>query len=151
MRIALYQPDIPQNTGNIFRLASCFGINVDIIGPTGFIFDDSRFKRSMMDYMINLQYKRHLDWNAYKNWSKEKKYRLILLTTKSIKPYTNFKFKKNDIILFGQESSGVPKKIHEMVDERLTIPMKKGLRSLNISSAVAIVASEASRQLNLFR
>ena len=150
MRIALFEPDIPQNTGNIFRLGACLGIEIDIIEPTGFIFDDKRLKRSSMDYFDHIKYKRHLDWEAFYNWSKNKNYRLILLTTKSSKKYTSYSFQDNDILLFGRESAGVPKEIHQHVNERLLIPMQKGLRSLNVSSAAAMIASEALRQLNNF-
>ena len=149
MRIALYQPDIPQNTGNIFRLGACLGINIDIIEPTGYIFDDKRFKRSSMDYIDHINYKRHLDWETFFNWSKKNNFRLILLTTKSDKIYYNYNFNNNDILIFGRESAGVPEKVHNAVDEKLTIPMVKGLRSINVSSAVALVAGEACRQLNL--
>ena len=147
MRIALYEPDIPQNTGNILRLGACLDISIDIIEPTGFIFDDKRFKRSSMDYINYINYKKHLDWNSFYQWSKKNKYRLILLTTKSKKKYFKYKFKNNDIMLFGRESAGVPKEIHQCVDERLLIPLKQGLRSLNISSAAAMVAGEALRQI----
>ena len=150
MRIALYQPDIPQNTGNIFRLGACLGINIDIIEPTGYIFDDKRFKRSSMDYIDHINYKRHLDWETFFNWSKKNNFRLILLTTKSDKIYYNYNFNNNDILIFGRESAGVPEKVHNAVDEKLTIPMVKGLRSINVSSAAALVAGEACRQLNLF-
>ena len=149
MRIALFEPDIPQNTGNIFRLAACFGIEVDIIEPTGYIFDDKRFKRASMDYMNHIQYKRHLNWNAFYNWSKENNFRLILLTTKSKKKYTDYQFQHNDILLFGRESAGVPQEVHNSVDEQLTIPMVKNLRSINVSSSVAIVTGEVCRQLKL--
>ena len=149
MRIALFEPDIPQNTGNIFRLSACLGIPVDIIEPTGFIFDDKRFKRAIMDYINFINYKRHLDWKEFYEWSQENNFRLILLTTKSKTNYTNFNFSKLDIIIFGRESAGVPDYVHNQVHERLTIPMQKGLRSLNISSSVAMVIGEASRQLNL--
>ena len=149
MRIALFEPDIPQNTGNIFRLAACFGIEVDIIEPTGYIFDDKRFKRASMDYMNHIQYKRHLNWNAFYNWSKENNFRLILLTTKSKKKYTDYQFQHNNILLFGRESAGVPQEVHNSVDEQLTIPMVKNLRSINVSSSVAIVTGEACRQLKL--
>jgi tRNA (cytidine/uridine-2'-O-)-methyltransferase len=149
MRIALFEPDIPQNTGNIFRLGACLGIEVDIIEPTGYIFDDKRFKRSSMDYINHIQYKRHLDWDTFYKWSKENDFRLILLTTKSKKKYTDYQFQHRDIILFGRESEGVPKSIHDCVDEQLTIPMVKNLRSINVSSSVAMVAGEACRQLEL--
>jgi len=150
MRIALYEPDIPQNTGNIFRLGACLGINVDIIEPAGYVFDDKRFKRASMDYINHINYKRHLDWNAFLNWSKKNNFRLILLTTKSDNIYYNYNFKSNDILIFGRESAGVPKKVHNIVDNKITIPMVKDLRSINVSSAVALVIGEACRQLNLF-
>jgi tRNA (cytidine/uridine-2'-O-)-methyltransferase len=149
MRIALFEPDIPQNTGNIFRLGACLGIEVDIIEPTGYVFDDKRFKRSSMDYINHIQYKRHLDWDAFYQWSKDNQYRIILLTTKSKKKYTNYQFQNNDILLFGRESAGVPQNVHNNVDEQLTIPMVKNLRSINVSSSVALVAGEACRQLKL--
>ena len=149
MRIALFEPDIPQNTGNIFRLSACLGIPVDIIEPTGFIFDDKRFKRALMDYIKFINYKRHLDWKEFYQWSQGSNFRLVLLTTKSITKYTSFSFSELDIIIFGRESAGVPDYVHNQVHERLTIPMQKGLRSLNISSSVAMVMGEASRQLNL--
>ena len=149
MRIALYEPDIPQNTGNIFRLGACLGINIDIIEPTGYVFDDKRFKRSSMDYINHINYKRHLDWEIFFNWSKKNNFRLILLTTKSDKTYYSYNFNNNDILVFGRESAGVPEKVHNDVDEKLTIPMVKGLRSINVSSAVALVSGEACRQLNL--
>ena len=150
MRIALFQPDIPQNTGNIFRLGACLGIEVDIIEPTGYVFNDKKFKRSSMDYINYIKYKRHLDWEAFYNWSKKNNFRLILLTTKSLKKYYDYKYQESDILLFGRESAGVPKEVHDCVDEQLTIPMTQGLRSINVSSAVALVAGEACRQLNLF-
>ena len=149
MRIALFEPDIPQNTGNIFRLSACLGIPVDIIEPTGFIFDDKRFKRALMDYVKFINYKSHLNWKEFYQWSQENNFRLVLLTTKSKTKYTNFNFSELDIIIFGRESAGVPDYVHNQVHERLTIPMQKGLRSLNISSSVAMVVGEASRQLNL--
>ena len=149
MRIALFEPDIPQNTGNIFRLGACLGIEVDIIEPTGYVFDDKRFKRSSMDYINHIQYKRHLDWEAFYQWSKDNQYRIILLTTKSKKKYTNYQFQNNDILLFGRESAGVPQNVHNNVDEQITIPMVKNLRSINVSSSVALVVGEACRQLKL--
>ncbi len=150
MRIALYQPDIPQNTGNIFRLAACLGVSVDVIEPAGFFFEDKRLQRSLMDYIDHLDYKRHDDWEAFYQWSKAHNHKLILLTTKSQKKYYDFKFNNNDILLFGRESAGVPEKIHQCVDERLLIPMQKGLRSLNISSATSIALGEALRQIQSF-
>ena len=150
MRIALYQPDIPQNTGNIFRLGACLGVSIDIIEPTGFIFDDKRFKRSAMDYLDHIDYKRHIDWQHFYDWKKENNFRLILMTTKSQKSLYNFKFNPSDILLFGRESAGVPKNIHNIVDHRLKIPMKGGVRSINLSSSVALVLGEGLRQTNQF-
>ena len=150
MRIALYQPDIPQNTGNIFRLAACLDVSVDIIEPAGFFFEDKRLQRSLMDYIDHLDYKKHVDWEAFYQWSKTHNQKLILLTTKSQKKYYDFKFNNSDILLFGRESAGVPEKIHQCVNERLLIPMQKGLRSLNVSSAASMVLGEALRQLNNF-
>ena len=150
MRIALYQPDIPQNSGNILRLGACLGVSIDIIEPTGYVFDDKRFKRSSMDYINHIDYKRHIDWEAFFNWSKKNNFRLILLTTKVDKKYYDYNFKNNDILIFGRESAGVSEIVHSNVDEQMTIPMKKGMRSINVSSAVALVAGEACRQLQLF-
>ena len=147
MRITLFQPDIPQNTGNILRLAACFDVPVDIIEPAGFFFEDKRLKRSALDYYKHVKLKKHLDWESYYQWSKTNNFNLVLLTTKSNNNYCDYKFKKNDSIILGRESAGVPKKIHEIVDERLLIPMQNGLRSLNVSSAAAIVVSEAIRQI----
>jgi len=149
MRISLYEPDIPQNTGNILRLGACLGLEIDIIEPTGYVFNDKRFKRALMDYIDHVQYKKHLDWDAFYSWSKKNNFRLILLTTKSKKKYFDYKFQNNDILLFGRESAGVPQNVHDIVDEQLTIPMVKNLRSINVSSSVALVAGEACRQLKL--
>ena len=148
MRIALYQPDIPQNTGNIFRLGACLGVSVDIIEPTGFIFDDKKFKRSAMDYIDHIDYKKHIDWQQFYDWSQEKKYRLILMTTKAGQSFYEFEFHSSDILLFGRESAGVPDNIHQIVNHRFTIPMKEGVRSINLSSSVALVLGEGLRQTN---
>ena len=148
MRIALYQPDIPQNAGNIFRLGACLGVPVDIIEPTGFIFDDKKFKRSAMDYINHIEYKRHIDWQHFYDWTKKNKSRLILMTTRASKNFYKFEFLSSDILLFGRESAGVPEEIHQLVDHRLTIPMKQGVRSINLSSAVALVIGEGLRQTN---
>ena len=149
MRIALFEPDIPQNAGNIFRLGACLGVSIDIIEPAGFVIDDKRLKRASMDYYDYLDLTKHLSWEKFYEWSKENSYRLILLTTKSTKSYYDYRYQPNDIILFGRESAGVPEYVHETVDERLTIPMIKGPRSINLSSSVSIVAGEMIRQLKL--
>ena len=148
MRIALYQPDIPQNAGNIFRLGACLGIPVDIIEPTGFILDDKKFKRSAMDYINHIEYKRHIDWQHFYDWTNKNKFRLILMTTKASQSFYKFEFFSNDILLFGRESAGVPEQIHQLVDHRLTIPMQEGVRSMNLSNSVALVIGEGLRQTN---
>ena len=147
MRIALFEPDIPQNAGNIFRLGACLGIPIDIIEPTGFVIDDKRLKRASMDYYDYLDLTKHVSWEKFYEWSKKNSYQLILLTTKSQKSYYDYKFQAKDIILFGRESAGVPDYVHEAVDERLTIPMIKGPRSINLSSSVSMIAGEMIRQL----
>ena len=147
MRIALFEPDIPQNAGNIFRLGACLGIPIDIIEPAGFVIDDKRLKRASMDYYDYLDLTKHVSWEKFYEWSKKNSYQLILLTTKSQKSYYDYKFQPKDIILFGRESAGVPDYVHEAVHERLTIPMIKGPRSINLSSSVSMVAGEMIRQL----
>ena len=147
MRIALFEPDIPQNAGNIFRLGACLGIPIDIIEPAGFVIDDKRLKRASMDYYDYLDLTKHVSWEKFYEWSKKNSFQLILLTTKSQKSYYDYKFQAKDIILFGRESAGVPNYVHASVDERLTIPMIKGPRSINLSSSVAMVAGEMIRQL----
>jgi tRNA (cytidine/uridine-2'-O-)-methyltransferase len=142
--IALYKPDIPQNTAAIVRFCACFGVSLHIIEPCTFNLDDKRFKRVVMDYQKICQIFRYEDYSDFKN--KNARCRIILMTTKSKKTYYKFKFSKNDILLFGKESSGVPQEIHNRVSERLKIPMIKTARSLNIVSAVSISVSEAIRQ-----
>ena len=124
------------------------GVAVDIIEPTGFVFDDKKFRRSAMDYIDHLEYKKHDDWEHFYKWIEENKFRLILMTTKSEDSLYNFEFRSSDILLFGRESAGVPDNIHQIVDHRLTIPMKDGVRSINLSSSVALVLGESLRQTN---
>jgi tRNA (cytidine/uridine-2'-O-)-methyltransferase len=152
MRLALYQPDIPQNTGAMLRMAACFGLDVDVILPCGFLFDDRRMRRAGMDYIDQVAIRRHLSWDAYltvRNTEAETG-RLILLTTKATAAYTDFTFAPGDSLLVGQESSGVPPEVAAAADARLRIPMRAGLRSLNVAMAAAIVAGEAMRQLGSF-
>ena len=144
-KIALYEPDIPQNTASIIRTCSCLGAKLEIIEPCGFLFSDKRFKRVVMDYMDTEQIKFYKNYDEFLNSKKNQ--RIILITTKAIKTYTNFNFKDNDTILFGRESSGVPDKIHKIVDEKLKIPMKINKRSLNLATSVAIVLAEYMRQI----
>ena len=145
LKVALYQPDIPQNTASIIRTCSCLGASLEIIEPCGFLFSDKRFKRVVMDYLDYSEIK------FYKNpkefFDENSKNRVVLMTTKASKVYTKFKFKRNDILLFGRESAGVPEYVHSKVNERIKIPMLKNKRSLNISISVAIGASEFIRQL----
>ena len=147
MHIALYKPDIPQNTAAIIRLCSCLDLKLHIIEPCGFNLNDSRFKRVVMDYIGYSKIFRYEDYNVFLN--KNLKSRVILMTTKAKKPYLKFKFQKDDIILFGRESAGVPRALHENIKNKLKIPMNKKTRSLNVAISVAIVASEALRQVNL--
>ena len=144
-KIALYEPDIPQNTASIIRTCSCLGANLEIIEPCGFIFSDKRFKRVVMDYMDTKQIKFYKNYDEFLDSKKNQ--RIILITTKAKKSYIDFNFKFNDTILFGRESSGVPENIHKIVDEKLKIPMKNNKRSLNLATSVAIVLSEYLRQI----
>tara|TARA_B110000438_G_scaffold251063_1_gene255271 strand:+ start:56 stop:505 length:450 start_codon:yes stop_codon:yes gene_type:complete len=144
LNIALYQPDIPQNTAAIIRLCSCFNVTLEIIEPCGFYLNDKRLKRVAMDYLKKSKIIIH---SSYKDFLKKKKNsRIVLMTTKSKKKYNNFKFNKKDTLLFGRESEGVPKIVHKKCFERLRIPIKKNTRSLNVGIAVAIALSEALRQ-----
>jgi tRNA (cytidine/uridine-2'-O-)-methyltransferase len=147
MRLALYQPDIPQNTGAILRLAACFGLPVDVIEPCGFAFDDRRMRRAGMDYLDHVELHRHRSWEAYRAARKGTTGRLVLLTTKSAVPHTEIRFEASDSLLLGRESAGVPEEVHAAADLRIRIPMRAGLRSLNVAMAAAIVAGEAMRQL----
>jgi tRNA (cytidine/uridine-2'-O-)-methyltransferase len=147
MRLALYQPDIPQNTGAILRLAACFGLPVDVIEPCGFAFDDRRMRRAGMDYLDHVELHRHRSWDAYRTARSGKPGRLVLLTTKASVPYAEVRFEAADTLLLGRESAGVPDEVHAAADVRIRIPMRPGLRSLNVAMAAAIVAGEAMRQL----
>ena len=149
MHIALYKPDIPQNTGAIIRLGACLNLKIHIIEPCGFNLNDSRFERVVMDYIGFSKIFRYEDYAIF--LKKNQKSRIILMTTKTKKLYHKFKFKKNDILLFGRESAGVPKALHESIKNKLKIPISKKTRSLNVSTAVAIVASEALRQNNFLK
>jgi len=149
-KIALYEPDIPQNTAAIIRTCSCLGAIVEIIEPCGFIFNDKRFKRVVMDYLDKKMIKFYKNYEEFFKIKKKNKERVILMTTKAKNSYTSFNFKINDTILFGRESAGVPEKIHRLVNSRLKIPLSFNKRSLNLSSSVAIVLSESMRQNKLF-
>ncbi len=144
-KIALYEPDIPQNTAAIIRTCSCLGVNLEIIEPCGFMTTDKRFKRVVMDYMEKDKIKFYKNSDEFFN--SKKKQRIILITTKAKKSYTNFNFKPSDTILFGRESSGVPENVHRIVSKRLKIPMVNNKRSLNLSTSVAIIIGESLRQI----
>ncbi|HMA52568.1 MAG TPA: tRNA (cytidine(34)-2'-O)-methyltransferase [Magnetospirillaceae bacterium] len=148
MRIALYQPDIPQNTGTILRLAACFGVPVDIIEPAGFPWDDAKLRRAGMDYRELAQVTRHVSWNAFQ--AGRLPGRLVLLTTRSDRSPYDFAFAPDDVLLFGRESAGVPENVHESCEARLRIPMVAGARSLNVAVAAALVLGESLRQCGGF-
>ena len=149
MHIALYKPDIPQNTAAIIRLGACLSLKIHIIEPCGFNLHDSRFKRVVMDYIGFSKIFRYQDYDDFLN--KNKKKRIILMTTKAKKHYHKFKFKKDDILLFGRESSGVPNNLHKAIKDKVKIPMNKKARSLNVAMSVAIISAEALRQNNLLK
>ena len=146
-KIALFEPDIPQNTAAIIRTCACLGAKLEIIEPCGFRLNDKRFKRVVMDYMNEKEIKFYLSYEDFFNSKKNE--RIILMTTKSAFSYTKFKFDTNDTILFGRESAGVPEKIHKLIKNRLKIPMKNNKRSLNIASSVAIILAESLKQNKL--
>lgn len=145
MRLALYQPDIPQNLGTMLRLAACLNVGVDIIEPCGFPLDDKRIKRAGMDYLADLEFLRHKSWNDFLS---VKSGRVILMTTKSSTSLLHFKFRASDILLLGRESAGVPEIVHEECEGRLLIPMAEGKRSLNVAVAAGIALGEGLRQTN---
>ena len=148
-KIALYEPDIPQNTAAIIRTCSCLGAMIEIIEPCGFMFNDKRFKRVVMDYLDEKMIKFYKNYDDFFKIKKKEKERIILMTTKASTPYSSFNFKITDTILFGRESFGVPEKIHKLVDNRLKIPLSFKKRSLNLASSVAIILAESLRQNKL--
>ena len=149
MHIVLYKPDIPQNAAAIIRLSACLNLKLHLIEPCGFNLNDSRFRRVVMDYMGLCKIIRHNDFNSF--LEKYKKSRIVLMTTKARKIYHKFKFKKNDMPLFGRESAGVPNELHQILKNKIKIPMNKKTRSLNVAISVAIIAAEALRQNNLLK
>ena len=147
LKIALYEPDIPQNTAAIIRTCACLGAKLEIIEPCGFLLSDKRFKRVVMDYMEEKDIKFYKSSNDFFKYKERQ--RIILMTTKASISYTKFKFDENDTILFGRESAGVPESIHKLIKDRLKIPMKINKRSLNIASSVAIILAESLKQMKL--
>lgn len=147
MRLALYEPDIPQNTGTLLRLAACFNLPVDIIEPCGFVFNDQKMRRAGMDYLNIVDCTRHVNWERF--WQNHKG-RVVLLTTKGSVSYVDFAFRPDDILLLGRESAGVPDEVHNAVDARVRIPMRRDTRSLNVAISGGIVLGEAIRQTGGF-
>jgi tRNA (cytidine/uridine-2'-O-)-methyltransferase len=146
MQIALYQPDIPQNTGTILRLCACMGATAHIIEPAGFPVSDRHFRRSGMDYLDQVSWMRHDSWTKFEEWRHTGGHRLLLFTTKGAAPYLDFRYQASDILLFGRESAGVPEAVADAADARIVIPIRPGLRSLNVAMAAAMALGEALRQ-----
>lgn len=146
MRIALFQPDIPQNCGTILRMCACLNVEAHIIEPAGFPVSDRHFRRAGMDYLDQVQIVRHDSWTKFTEWRDRTGCRLVLLTTKGLTPYWQFRYEPTDVLLLGRESAGVPDEVAAVADARLVIPVQPGLRSLNIAVAAAMVAGEALRQ-----
>ena len=153
MRLVLFQPDIAQNTGTMMRLCACVDLGIDIIEPCGFIFNDKAMRRAGMDYLDMVDYRKHNSWNdflLYREANPAEYGRIVLMTTKASQPYTEFKFEKNDIILMGRESAGVPEEVHKIADARVVIPMNEKARSINVAVSATMVVGEALRQCELF-
>ncbi|WP_230531665.1 tRNA (cytidine(34)-2'-O)-methyltransferase [Microvirga roseola] len=149
-RLAIFQPDIPQNTGTMLRLAACLGVPVEIIEPAAFDVSDRNLRRSGMDYLNNVTITRHISWRAFESWRQESMARLVLATTKGAMPYADFAYRPDDIILVGRESAGVPDEVHEAADARVIIPMQSGMRSLNVAVTAAMILGETLRQTGSF-
>ena len=150
MRIALFEPDIPQNTGTILRLAACLGVEVHIVEPAGFPTSDRAFRRAGMDYLDRVSIIRHTSWDAFETWRQSAGFRLLLFTTAAETSYLAHFYRPDDILMFGRESAGVPDDVHRAADARLVIPMRPGLRSINVAMAAAMALGEAMRQTNGF-
>jgi tRNA (cytidine/uridine-2'-O-)-methyltransferase len=151
MRIALFEPDIAQNTGTILRLCACLGVEAHIIEPAGFPVSDRAFRRAGMDYLNHVRLMRHTSWAAFAAWRRVAGARLVLLTTRAERSYLDHRYGADDVLVFGRESAGVPDEVHATADVRLVVPMVPGLRSLNVAMACAMVAGEAVRQTGLPR
>jgi tRNA (cytidine/uridine-2'-O-)-methyltransferase len=146
MQIALFEPDIPQNTGTVLRLAACLAVPAHIIEPAGFPISDRAFRRAGMDYLDQVTLKRHPSWDAFESWRRAEDLRLVLFTTKATTVYFDHVFKLHDILLFGRESAGVPERVHAAAEVRLVVPMQGGLRSINVAMVCAMAVGEAIRQ-----
>jgi tRNA (cytidine/uridine-2'-O-)-methyltransferase len=150
MRVALYEPDIPQNTGSILRLCACLAVEAHIVGPAGFPTTDRAFRRAGMDYLDRVAIVRHVSWTTFEDWRAASGLRLVLFTTGADRSYLEHAYAPTDILLFGRESAGVPDAAHRAADARLVIPMQPGLRSLNVAMACAMALGEALRQTGGF-
>ena len=150
LRLALYQPDIPQNAGTMLRFAACMGIAVDIIEPCGFVWSEHKMRRAGMDYLDHVEMVRHRSWEFYQKELEVRSGRLVLLTTRAAQPYADFSFQAGDTIMVGRESAGVPDEVHERADARLLIPMQPEMRSINVAVSAAMVLGEALRQTGGF-
>ncbi|MDJ1159321.1 tRNA (cytidine(34)-2'-O)-methyltransferase [Chelatococcus sp. SYSU_G07232] len=150
LHLALFQPDIPQNAGTMLRLCACLGIAAEIIEPAGFPVSDRAFRRAGMDYLDDVKITRHASWRAFDGWRRQAGRRLVLATTKATLPYTHFRFAPGDVILMGRESAGVPDEVHAAADARIHVPMRPGLRSLNVAVSAAMILGEALRQTDGF-
>lgn len=150
MRIALYEPDIPQNTGTILRLAACLGVEAHLVEPAGFPTSDRAFRRAGMDYLDHVAIVRHASWQAFEDWRRAAEARLVLFTTGATTSYLDHAYRAHDILAFGRESAGVPDAVHRAADARLRIPMQPGLRSINVAMAAAMALGEAMRQTDGF-
>ena len=150
LRLVLFQPDIPQNTGTVLRMAACLGVPAAIIEPAGFPVSDRAFRRAGMDYLDAVALQRHLSWDAFCAWRAEDGGRLVLATTRAAQPHVAFAFRPDDVILLGRESAGVPEAVHDAADARIRVPMRPALRSLNVAVAAAMILGEALRQTGAF-
>jgi tRNA (cytidine/uridine-2'-O-)-methyltransferase len=146
MRLALYQPDIPQNAGTILRLCACLGVEAHIIEPSGFPTTDRAFRRAGMDYLDAVVIVRHRSWRDFADWRDQARHRLILFTTTASVSYLDYRYQADDILLFGRESAGVADEVHEAADASVRIPLREGMRSLNVAVAAAIAVGESLRQ-----
>jgi tRNA (cytidine/uridine-2'-O-)-methyltransferase len=150
MHLALYQPDIPQNTGTLARLCACLAVPLHIVGPAGFDSSDRGFRRAGLDYLDHVEIVRHVSWTAFEAWRKDEGRRLVLLTTRAPLPYPAYDFRRDDVLMVGRETVGVSDEVHGAADARLLIPMAPGLRSINVALAAAMVLGEALRQTGDF-
>lgn len=150
MRIALFQPDIPQNTGTILRLCACLGCEAHLIGPAGFPITDRAFRRAGMDYLDQVSIRRHVSWAEFERWRQAEQLRLVLFTTRAGASYLEHRYTDRDVLLFGRESAGVPDEVHAAADVQLRVPMEPGLRSLNVAMTAAMALGEALRQTDGF-